>query len=235
MSDRWVGLAAAAAVVCGLAACGTQVLPEGAAPDSPTDAPVAEVVDSGPDCLADEVIEMLTGLPQDAGRSAPSAGSVPQGFEPVRVVRCTISLTEMLQEPAPPTLVPRLEDVDPGASIPEAPDVGGTDLLQRLTVEEVTLTGDLAPLLDVLSRESAHRSSGACVAMLELQPAIFLVDAAGRAVRPQWPVDGCGFLLEGSHDALALLTDGESTVHEIDQCIGRCSAEDGGEVPRSRS
>src|SRR5690606_3622233 len=72
MSDRWVGLAAAAAVVCGLAACGTQVLPEGAAPDSPTDAPVAEVVDSGPDCLADEVIEMLTGLPQDAGRSAPS-------------------------------------------------------------------------------------------------------------------------------------------------------------------
>src|SRR5690606_20981158 len=115
------------------------------APDSPTDAPVAEVVDSGPDCLADEVIEMLTGLPQDAGRSAPSAGSVPQGFEPVRVVRCTISLTEILQEPAPPTLVPRLEDADPGASIPEVPDARGADLLQRLTVEEVTLTGDLAP------------------------------------------------------------------------------------------
>lgn len=227
--NRWVGLAAAAAFVCGLGACGSQsapVAPAAPSSDPAVDNPAAEVIDSGPDCLGDEVVASMTGMPQDTGNAAPAAGAIPQGFEPVEVVLCRISMTDMLQEPSPPDLIPRLENFGTGESIPDIPDRGDTDLLQRLTVEEVTLAGDLNPLLDALARKSDPPSSGACMAMLEIQPAIFLVDAAGRAVRPLWPVDGCGFLFEGARESLDLLAEGDSTVYEIDQCIGRCSTEE---------
>lgn len=185
------------------------------------------MVETGPDCLADDVVASMSLLPHDTGRPGPAPGTVPPDFEPVAVVECRAPFTEMLQEPAPPTLVPRVDDLDAGESAPDGLGVAGEpDVVQRLTVEEVRLTGDLDPLLAALDRDSAPPSKGACMAMMEMKPVIFLVDDAGRAVWPQWPIDGCGFLLEGAAATLEGLTEAGVSVHEIDQCVGPCTAED---------
>jgi len=216
-------LAVAVAGLLGLAACGTQSAPvDPGATDPATTTPAsAEVVEAGPDCLADDVVASMSLLPHDTGRPGPAPGTVPPDFEPAAVVECRVPFAELLQEPAPPTLVPRVDDLD--AVDPD----GEPDVVQRLTVEEVTLTGDLGPLLAVLARDSAPPSKGACMAMMEMKPVIFLVDSEGRAVWPQWPVDGCGFLRDGAAATLEGLTETGVTVHEIDQCVGPCTtAED---------
>ncbi|WP_152192454.1 hypothetical protein [Georgenia satyanarayanai] len=216
---------AAATGLCALAACGTQSAPvdPGAPAPGTSAAGRAEVLETGPDCLADDVVAGMSLLPHGAGRPGPAPGTVPPDFVPAAVVECRVPFAELVQEPAPPTLVPRLDDLDPTG--PGA--AGEPDVVQRLTVEEVTLTGDLGPLLAVLARDSAPPSTGACMAKMEMKPVIFLVDGEGRAVWPQWPVDGCGFLLDGTAAALEGLTETGVTVHEIDQCVGPCTtAED---------
>lgn len=207
-----------------MAACGTQSAPLDPGADDASTTPPAEVADSGADCLADDVVASLTGMPQDTGHAAPSTGSVPADFAPVGVVLCRVSWEDLLQ-PEPPTLVPYLDGSDP-ESIADVPEPEEPAQLQRLTIEEVTLTGDLGPLLEALARPSEPPSSGACMAMFEFQPAIFLVDATGRAVRPQWPVDGCGFLHDGAVETLTSLTEGDSTVHQVERCVEGCSTED---------
>lgn len=218
--DRWVRAAAAVAVVGGLAACGTQAAPLAPGAGDPPAIPPAEVAASGPDCLADDVVTSLTGMSQDSGHAGPATGSVPPDFAPVDVVQCRVSWADLL-EPERPTLAPHLDGSDPEA-VTDVPEPGD-DHLEQLTVEEVTLTGDLGPLLEALARPSDPPSSGACIAMFEFQPVVFLVDATGRAVRPQWPVDGCGFLHDGAAEALASLTEGDSTVHQVDRCVDGCS------------
>lgn len=228
---RWGRLTVSAVGLCVLGACGTQPAPADPAATMPpaTMPPLAEVAESGPDCLADDVVTSISLFPQDTGSPGPTPGAVPPDFQPAGVVLCRISMTTMLQEPAPPTLVPRIEDLGADEPLPDVPVAEeDADVLQRLTIEEVTLTGDVDPFLAALARESAPRSSGACMAKMEVQPAIFLVDDDGRAVRPQWPVDGCGFLLEGAAATLEGLTETGVTVHEVDQCVGRCSTAEGG-------
>lgn len=206
---------------CSLVACGTQVAPD--VDPLPSEAiPYAELVASGPDCRADEIVEGMTGMPQDTSRLAPAAGSVPPRFGPVDVVLCRVLVT-MSEESSPAIAVPRRDDLD--EPNPDVPHSGGADVIQRLTIEEVTLDGDLDPLLAALDRTSAPRSSGPCMAKMEMHPQIFLVDAMGRAVRPQWPVDGCGFLHAGAADTLGLLTETDLAEREVEQCVGRCATD----------
>jgi hypothetical protein len=88
-------------------------------------------------------------------------------------------------------------------------------------VREVTLSGDLGPLLAALSRASeAPRADQACIAMFEFKPQIYLVDARGRAVRPSWPVDACGFLHDDARPALAGLSETGSTELVVGQSKG---------------
>jgi hypothetical protein len=156
---------------------------------SPTP-PQTAVIVAGPDCLADEVLAgIMPGIPPASAtpRPAPAAGSVPAGFAPVEVVECR-SATGVPRDPAEPA-----------------------------TVLEVVLTGDLGPLLAALARPSDPVPADiACPAMYEFKPQIYLVDAAGRAVRPQWPVNACGFLQEGAAATLLGLSEVSSTERVVE-------------------
>lgn len=175
-------LAVAVAVVVGACAAPVEVRPLPG---------VAEIAAGGPDCLADEVLAALPFAVQPSpgsARPAPAAGTVPPGFEPVRVVECRA----------------------PGMTT-DATSSAGTGTADVI-VEEVVLTGDLGPLLAALARSSDPVPADlACPPMYEYQPQLYLIDAAGRAVRPAWPVDRCGFLHDGATAALTDLTELGST------------------------
>src|SRR5699024_9785022 len=118
-----------------LAACGTA--PGGITPELPpvevSEAPAAEareispaeVSKAGADCTSDEILDgLLMGMPRGTGTPAPAAGTVPEGFEAVAVVLCTMEL-EMLEPAAPPVTLPPV--IEPGYPIPDAPDPGHAD------------------------------------------------------------------------------------------------------------
>lgn len=135
----------------------------------------AAIVDA-PDCFADEVLDQVelyeealswTGLGDvvAARRTgpAPVAGAVPDGFEAVAAVECR------LRSSAPHPLAPAV-------------------------YEEVRLEGDIAALVAALALPSqTPESSGdtGCRAMFIPTPAIYLVSADGRAVRPTFPHGAC--------------------------------------------
>jgi hypothetical protein len=81
----------------------------------------------------------------------------------------------------------------------------GTGDAQGFSVTAVTFAGDLAPLLAALAEPDDDDSNVACTADLELVPPLWLVDAAGKAINPHYPVDACGKTKPGVRDALAEL------------------------------
>jgi hypothetical protein len=189
--------------------------------------PAAEVAADGPDCLAADVLTDLGMVPPTGHtRTGPEAGSVPDGFTPVSVVRCGGAF--LLGDVAPPVLLTpapeTLEDLGAGAvdledalATPAAPAEPTPEPRSApVTVQVSELRGDLGPLLDQLARPSqAPREGEVCMAMMELRPVIFLVDADGRAVRAQWPSTSCGFLLDGATaplDALEVVSTTEQTL-----------------------
>jgi len=82
------------------------------------------------------------------------------------------------------------------------------------SVVERRLTGDLAAVTAVIDEPSARvPDDRACPAMGQVQPVLFLVDAAGRTVRAAWPLDECGFVKQQALAAVAALhVDEEHTV-----------------------
>jgi hypothetical protein len=148
--------------------------------------------------------EIIPALPPgEWGRLEPD----PRGVEP-EPVPGSGRLTPDTEVPVP---LPGDGLTVPGGDPPPAPahDGGGT-------VREVTLEGDLAPLLTALARRSDRvPPDQACPAMFEVKPQIYLVDAQGRAVRPQWPVTGCGFLQDGAAELLSELRETSSVERVI--------------------
>ena len=205
-------LAATAALA--LVGCGSSTTPA-----------AAEIGEDGPDCLATEVLRALAiEPPDDHDRPAPAAGSVPADFDPVAAVECRGPLSEVEisggaepeQMVVPELLEPGEVDLQPGEVDLQPGEPGGPALPAPeepvaptpVTVTEVELHGDLAPLLADLARPSrTAEPDQACPAMMEYQPQIYLIDALGRAVRVQWPADECRFLLDGVTDGLQSLTE----------------------------
>lgn len=183
-----VSAVAAAVVIAVLGACAG---PEEVRPAPPG---AAQIAVGGPDCLADEVLAALPlagPASERSKRPAPEAGTVPPGFDAVQVVECRA-----------PGLTLSTPSTSTATAAPATP----------IAVVEVVLTGDLGPLLVALARPSDPVPRDlACPAMFEFQPQIYLEDARGRAVRPQWPVDACGFLHDGATAALAGLIEVSST------------------------
>ena len=66
------------------------------------------------------------------------------------------------------------------------------------------LEGDLRPLVSALRRPTAT-PGGTCAGVVAAPPALWLVDALGRAIRPVWPKDRCGSPHEAVSDALDAL------------------------------
>lgn len=119
------------------------------------------------DCLAPQVIAALGLRADDAPGTAhpdvPEPGAVPESFTPVSAVQCVSG--------------ERLTDAD--------------GVWSAVTVRQ--LEGDLAPLLDALAQPSeSARADQACAASPFPAWELWLVDALGRAVRAERPVDPCG-------------------------------------------
>ena len=110
---------------------------------------------------------------------AATMGSVPQGFVPVDVVECS-----------PGQRIFRQASTEPAWA----------------SILEQHLSGDYGPLLAALAEQSERQDGGACVAMAETIPDLWLVDATGKAVHIEWPHDACGFTKPGVRQALAALT-----------------------------
>ncbi|MDW4573632.1 hypothetical protein R8Z57_12700 [Microbacterium sp. M3] len=111
------------------------------------------------------------------GGDAGAAGVLPDGFEPVAVVRC----------------LPFQQTED---------NQGIWSVVARETLE-----GDLTEVLALQAQADDPPTSGPCSAVLMLPPLVWLTDAEGRGIRLRIPVDGCSqpkvALLE---EALAALT-----------------------------
>lgn len=202
---------AAVATAVLLTGCGA-----GEIPTPPMEAEeVAEMTSAGPDCLAEEILLELFGV-ELAGSAptaptAPVAGKVPGGFEPVQVVLCRPGPLTLV-EPEPFEIVTALPSPLPTAASSEDGH-DRTPATVTVTVEQVTLTGDLAPLRTALESQSDTYDGRPCPAVWESKPQIYLVDADGDAVRPRWPTNACGFLHEGAAEPLADLEE----ISSVDQ------------------
>ena len=122
---------------------------------------------SGANCLAPNILRQV--LPDLVSVTAPAddapeAGSLPPGFRPIAVVTCTESTTE--------------DDAVNGVA----------------TVDEEHWIGDLSVVLMAFAQPSRPQSwFSDCTASAARLPAVWLVDAAGRAVRPAFPHEAaCG-------------------------------------------
>lgn len=225
---RCVVMLAAGTVLAGCA---------GSAPPAGESSP-AEVAPAA-DCAVRETLEAFgTGGRADLP-AAPAAGTVPAGFEPVAAVECRMAEIVVLPAPEPRQLlepgelsVPGTEDpgaLQPGETLPGGAVVapGDTSPVPPLedvapapapaptpgtSVDVVRLEGDLDPLLQQLARPDVPASPDqACMAMFQVVPVLYLLDAQDRAVRVRWPRDACGFLLEGAHEGLAGLRETSRT------------------------
>jgi len=74
--------------------------------------------------------------------------------------------------------------------------------------------GDLDPLVEALRHPSAERE-GTCASTQVQAPALWLVDALGRAVRPAWPTDRCGVPRKDVASALAALDETDSEKYPV--------------------
>lgn len=103
---------------------------------------------------------------------------------------------------------------DPQADTGAAQPSTGTEPTAPVgTVDAVRLEGDLGPLLAQLRRpDVAPVPDQACMAMFQVVPLLYLVDADGRAVHVRWPTDSCGFLLDGAIESLSGLHETARTV-----------------------
>lgn len=154
------------------------------------------------DCLAPQVIADL-GLRADARElsatshpDVPAAGSVPPGFEPVGVVECVTG--------------ERLTDAQ--------------GVWDAITVRH--LEGDLDPLLAALAEpQVTPRGDQLCPASDVAASELWLVDALGRAVRPEPPVDACGSPTQGVQQAVAALAEIEVSHYRVHLAAARATVE----------
>jgi hypothetical protein len=153
------------------------------------------------DCLAPQVVADL-GLQADARElsatphpDVPVPGAVPTGFEAVSVVECVGG--------------ERLTDTD-----------GVWDAVAVRRLE-----GDLDPLLAALAQPSATPDAGrACDASGVVPFELWLVDALGRAIRPDRPLDGCGKPTQAVRNAVAGLREIDVSHYRVHLVAARASA-----------
>lgn len=117
----------------------------------------------------------------------PESGNVPDGFAPVEVIRCS------------------------ALAVPAVVDKAG----RWTTVKEEHLSGNLEPLLEALNVPSERGGKMACPAIMEILPELWLVDAAGQAIRPAWPSTACGLSKPGVAEALDGLTVEQTLTHRV--------------------
>ncbi len=87
-----------------------------------------------------------------------------------------------------------------------------------------TISGDLAPLLAALRVPDEPAYDGPCTAQWDPDPALWLLDGQGRAVRPGWPRDACRHLQPRPVEIFDGLTRVESGRQRVEVTEGRDGA-----------
>lgn len=214
LSTAGVTAAVVAGVVLAVPAVGALLDQEDGAPVLGEEAHdgVARVLEDGPDCFAEDVLRQLgidphsrerlqatglmTVLHEHGVGPAATPGELPAGFEPVAVVECRVAPDEPLSAVVPVVY----EQVTLGPSFARRAVAGTTDVVAF--IEALQLPSET---YEEMAERMAGLGSVGCELLPWYAPAVFLVDADGRAVRPVWPTDGCGFSVPGIREAYAAL------------------------------
>ena len=112
-------------------------------------------------------------------------GRMPKGFIPVDAVLCTWS--QQVSASTASTAV-------------------------KAIVTREHLAGDYTALLAALAEPSDRAHNVSCLDYAELVPELWLVNASGKAINVQWPLDGCEHSKPDTAEALAGLTVTETTI-----------------------
>lgn len=173
---RFATFAAAAGAALCASGCAGSTSPGGAAPPV-ADAPIHAMVD----CRSEPSSAMMFDPSATPDPSIPVPGAVPADFEASAALLCVVDWTP-----------------DEGAD-PAPTDEGNA----ALSVQVERLDGDLADLLTALAvPDDAVPDDIACTADLQIVPALWLEDSAGRVVPVHYPRDACGKTKPAVHDAL---------------------------------
>jgi hypothetical protein len=164
-----------------------------------------------PAAAAQETVDCrseVSSLPPNAEGQAddakiPVPGRVPDGFEAVAALRCSLDLT---LAPVPDLVPPPLEFWPEGNSTPELQKPENpADVNIVWKVER--FEGDLTGLLDALAApDDAPPADRACTADMEIVQALWLEDRSGEVVPVHYPRNGCGKTKPAVRDALSILT-----------------------------
>ncbi|MDJ0313760.1 hypothetical protein [Arthrobacter sp. H35-D1] len=117
-------------------------------------------------------------------------GRVPKGFIPVDAVLCTWS-----------------QQVSASTATTAAKAI-----VTREHLAGDYTAGDYTALLAALAEPSDRAHNVSCLDYAELVPELWLVNAAGKAINVQWPLDGCENSKPDTAKALAGLTVTETTI-----------------------
>ncbi len=128
-------------------------------------------------------------------------GAIPADFEPVAVYVCDPVL-ELAPSVDPPLVLADPEIIDEPPPPPAEPDPAPAPAPATPRL----LEGDLPALLAAFAVPNDPKWPGPCSAIGVVVPDVWLVDADGWAIRPAYPVDGCGLPKPGVTDALAEFT-----------------------------
>ena len=161
------------------------------APADPTQGAPTAVVVGAADCLSSQVLAALGLVAAGAsGRTGtPHADAPEAGRVPDDFLPVSVVVCE------------------PGGTLQ---DSSGTWVALTASRRE----GDLDPLVAALRRPSAQHG-GTCSSAAVAAPSLWLVDALGRAIRPMWPTDRCGFPQEAVSVALDELEETDSEQYPV--------------------
>jgi hypothetical protein len=173
---RFATFVAAAGVAVCVSGCAGSTPPNGATPPV-GDAPIEDAVD----CRSEPSSAMMFDPSATPDPSIPEPGGVPAGFAASAALLCVVDWPTMEEVDLAPT--------DEGELEP--------------TVQVERLEGDLADLLAALAEpDDAVPDDIACTADMQIVPALWLEDSAGRVVPVHYPRDVCGKTKPAVHDAL---------------------------------
>ena len=182
---RWTALLVLPATLV-LASCGTGTESADGAADTTHTAIVAPAAD----CMAPAVLTDLGLVPASTDGVEGSATTTPEaGAVPEDFVPVSVVVCT------------------PDGSLHDA---SGTWLALTASHRE----GDLEPLVAALTQPSAERG-GTCSSAQVDAPALWLVDALGRAMRPTWPTDRCGSPSKAVARALDALEETDSEKYPV--------------------
>ncbi|WP_168627219.1 hypothetical protein [Cryobacterium sp. BB307] len=127
-------------------------------------------------------------------------GRVPDGFEAVAALRCSLELTLAPAPDREPVPLEFWSESGPPPNVETPENAAGGEVVWRVE----RLEGDLTRLLNALAAPDDLPSAGlACTADMEIVPALWLESRSGEFVPVHYPRNGCGKTKPAVRDALA--------------------------------